>query len=140
MEGDSIRANGTKVVVGIWIDGAMRSISVTRAAIAGRVGREKAATMSDDERCAFVRTNLPLVVSAATVLLEGKGATENITLGGGSLVVSEGGRVGDRRRSDRRKSERRRRAAPGVSPTQREHRHIERRKTDRRQPADPAEA
>jgi len=140
MEGDSIRANGTKVVVGIWIDGAMRSISVTKAAIAGRVGREKAAVMSDEERCSFVRTNLPLVVAAAKVLLEGKGATENVTLGGGSLVVSEGGRIGDRRHNDRRNGERRRRAAPGVSPTQRERRHIERRKTDRRQPADPAEA
>jgi len=140
MEGDSIRANGTKVVVGIWIDGAMRSISVTKAAIAGRVGREKAAAMSDEERCSFVRSNLPLVVSAAKVLLEGKGATENVTLGGGSLVVSEGGRIGDRRHNDRRKGERRRRAAPGASPTQRERRHIERRKTDRRQPADPGEA
>lgn len=141
MEGDSIRANGSRVVVGIWIEGAMRSIAVSRAAIAARVGREAAQHMSDDERCAFVRSNLPLVVSAARALLEGRGPeVENVLLGPGALVVSDGGRIGDRRRVERRNGDRRHQVTPRPALAKGERRRSDRRKSERRQPAEPGES
>lgn len=136
MEGDSIRAKGSKVVVDIWIDGGIRSIAVSRSAIAAQVGRDVAAAMSDDERCAFVRAHLPLVVASARGVLDGKGPeVTDVALGAGALAVSAGGQVGDRRRGNRRNGDRRRIVTPREMLAVGERRRAQRRKSDRRLPA-----
>jgi hypothetical protein len=107
MEGDSIRASGTDTLVDIWIDGKMRAIRVSLEAIGAFSGFERAAAMTDEERCDFVRRNLPLVVSAAKTRLHELGpATESIPIESGQLPSPDGA-GGERRRIERRKSERR---------------------------------
>jgi hypothetical protein len=81
--------------------------------------------MSGDDRCEFVRTHLPLVVTAAkTRLRELDPGADVINIDAGQLPRSDG-QTGDRRKGDRRKSERRKPDAKGDRP--------ERRRTDRRQ-------
>ena len=65
MENDSIRASGANTLVDVWIDGKLRGISVSRGAIEAFLGlsHDKAAAMSDDERCDFVRKHWQLTSS-----------------------------------------------------------------------------
>ena len=65
MESDSIRASGSDTLVDIWIDGKLRAISISQEAIGAFLGFDRVEGMSDDDRCEFVRTHLPLVISAA---------------------------------------------------------------------------
>ena len=126
MENDSIRASGTDTLVDIWIDGKMRSICVSHEAIGAFVGFEQAAALTDDSRCEFVRTHLPLVITAAKARLRETGYLANtVTIDVGELPRPDG-QSGERRRSDRRKTERRKQSLPlGSKP--------ERRRGDRRQ-------
>jgi hypothetical protein len=65
MENDSIRASGNNTLVDIWIDGKLRGISIAREAIEAYVGFDRADGMTENDRCEFVRTHLPLVVKTA---------------------------------------------------------------------------
>ena len=124
MENDSIRASGTNTLVDIWIDGKLRAISVSPEAIGAFLGFDRAAEMSDDDRCEFVRKRLPLIVSAAKArLVETNPVAESVTLESGHLPRPDG-RVGDRRKGERRKDERRKAQRPKGLP--------ERRRGDRR--------
>ena len=126
MENDSIRASGTDTLVDIWIDGKMRSICVSHEAIGAFVGFEQAGALTDDSRCEFIRTHLPLVITAAKARLRETGYLANaVTIDVGELPRPDG-QSGERRRIDRRKDERRKQSVPlGSKP--------ERRRGDRRQ-------
>jgi len=125
MENDSIRTSGTNTLVDIWIDGKMRGICLSQEAIGAYIGFDRATGMSGDDRCEFVRTHLPLVVTAARARLrELDPAADVVSIEAGHLPRSDG-QTGDRRKSDRRKTERRKANSKGEHP--------ERRRTDRRQ-------
>jgi hypothetical protein len=131
MEGDSIRASGSETLVDIWIDGSMRSIVIVQEAIGAFLGFDRVAAMSDEDRCEFVRQNLPLVVSAAKTRLADLGpAAQSIPIESGDLPRPDGS-PGDRRNLERRRAERRvsDRGRPGGMP---ERRRGERRKGARR--------
>ncbi len=118
MENDSIRASGSQTLVDIWVNGKLRAISVTKLAIDAFVG-PSASGMSDDERCEFVRTHLPLIVTAVKARLRQENRDlEAVTLDAADLGV---------RGAERRKGERRKVRLPKESLP-----HGERRKTDRR--------
>ena len=126
MENDSIRTSGTNTLVDIWIDGKMRGISVSKEAIGSYLGFERAAGMSGDDRCEFVRTHLPLVINAAKSRLIDTGPDTDIVVIDGDHLPRRDGQSGDRRKGDRRKTDRRKAALPkGDRP--------ERRRSDRRQ-------
>lgn len=127
MENDSIRASGTDTLIDIWVEGKLRAISVTRAAIETFLGKASGA-MSDDDRCDFVRTHLPQVVTAVKAKLRnGNPTADSVEIEAGQL-----GGVGDRRKGDRRKSDRRKASRPAAELPQGERRRSQRRKDDRR--------
>ena len=126
MENDSIRSVGSDTLVDIWIEGKMRALCVSQEAIGAFLGFERAGGMSDLDRREFVRTHLPLIISAAKARLAEAGAdADALRIDVGQLPRSDG-RSGDRRLRDRRKTERRKTKVP--RPGQ-----LERRKSDRRQ-------
>jgi hypothetical protein len=110
METDSIRTSGEYTHVDLWVDGKMRSISVSRDAIADflRLTPDKAAALTDEDRREFVRMHLDLVVEKAKDWLRD-------TDPGASAVAIDadpgrgqpGAQAGDRRSGDRRKGDRR---------------------------------
>jgi len=126
MENDSIRSSGTSTLVDIWVDGKVRAISVSQAAIGAFLGFEEAHSLSERDRCEFVRNHLPLLVTAAQNRLRETDVTsDTVSIDVGDLPRSYG-RTGDRRKANRRKTDRRKIAQPrGNQP--------ERRKSDRRQ-------
>ena len=114
MENDSVRSMGESTLVDVWINGKMRSVCVSRAAIEGflKPSSQAAAAMSDDDRREFVRTHLAEVVEAAKDRLGGKDS------GAESILIEQLGpqpragfverrRGGDRRKGGRRGSDRR---------------------------------
>jgi hypothetical protein len=126
MENDSIRTSGSNTLVDIWIDGKMRGICVSKEAIGGYLGFDRAAGMSGDDRCEFVRTHLPLVVTAAkSRLIDTNPDADMVIIDGGQLPRRDG-QSGDRRKTERRKTERRKAASPKADGP-------ERRRSDRRQ-------
>ena len=126
MENDSIRSSGTNTIVDVWVDGKVRSISITRSAIGAYLGFDEAKTLSEDDRCEFVRNNLSLLMTAARNRLRELGpGTESVVIDTGDLPRSDG-RSGDRRATDRRKVERRQVKQPRDPK-------LERRKSERRQ-------
>ena len=126
MENDSIRSSGTNTLVDIWVDGKVRAISLSQAAIGACLGFEEARNLTERDRCEFVRNHLPLLVTAAqNRLREMDGTAESVAIDVGDLPRPDG-RSGDRRKINRRKTERRKTSQPkGHQP--------ERRKSDRRQ-------
>jgi hypothetical protein len=126
MENDSIRSSGSNTLVDIWIDGRMRGICVSQAAIGAYLGFERAGGMSDDDRREFVRTNLPLVLKAAKARLRETGPTADMIILDAGQLPRPDGLAGERRKKDRRKLDRRKVSRPrGDGP--------ERRRGDRRQ-------
>lgn len=126
METDSIRSSGTSTLVDIWVDGKVRAICVSQAAIGAFLGFDEARNLSERDRCEFVRNHLPLIVSAAKNRLHSTDvALDAVTIDVGDLP-REDGRTGDRRKTSRRKTERRKINQPRGNET-------ERRKSDRRQ-------
>ena len=107
METDSIRTNGENTLVDIWIDGKMRSISVSREAIAAflRLAPDRAAALADEDRREFVRTHLDLVVKTARDRLRetDPGATA-VAIDANPGRAQLGVQAGDRRKGDRRKA------------------------------------
>jgi hypothetical protein len=111
METDSIRTSGDNTLVDIWIDGKMRSISVSGEAIAAFLRRAPdQAALADEDRREFVRTHLDLVVNLARDRLRemDPGASAVVidaSPGRGQPGVLAGDRPGgDRRKGDRRKA------------------------------------
>ena len=112
METDSIRTSGENTVVDIWIDGKMRSVSVSGDAIAAflRLPPDKAVAVSDEDRREFVRMHLDLVVNKARDRLRGMDpGVSAIVIDAGpgrgqAGAESSGRRGGDRRKGDRRKA------------------------------------
>jgi hypothetical protein len=129
MESDSIRPSGSNTLIDLWIEGKMRAICISRAAIETFVGLKAPETMSEDERCEFVRTHLPQVVAAAKNELRQDPTADTVTLDAGQL-----GGAGERRKGERRKSERRKLSRPVESLPHGERRRGQRRTGDRRQP------
>lgn len=103
MENDSIRTSGNDTLVDIWINGKLRAICVTREGIDTYVGFDEAARMTDDRRCEFVRTHLPLVISAVKARLRDNPNADSVRIEAGQLSAGPERRKGERRRSDRRK-------------------------------------
>ena len=129
MENDSIRASGPSTLVDIWIDGKIRAICITREAIGAYLDFDQMAQMDEDERCAFIKNNLSLVVSAAKARLQTDPTAETVVLDASHLPRADG-KATDRRKSDRRKVERRKSSRPlGDQPDRRRttRRHGERR-------------
>jgi hypothetical protein len=104
MESDSIRASGNDTLIDIWVEGKLREICVTREAIETFLGPKAPLTMSEDDRCEFVRKHLPQVVAAAQTSLRGKAAAATIIIDAGQLSAAGDRRTGERRKSDRRKT------------------------------------
>jgi len=138
MDNDSIRSVGATTLVDIWIDGKLRSICVTRAAIEDSLGlgADQAKALSDDDRCEFVRQHMAAVVKAARDWLrDGNAAASSIIIDSGQLPRSaKAGGAAERRKADRRKTERRKvdRGRP-----EGERRQTVRRKVDRRRSTKP---
>jgi hypothetical protein len=110
METDSIRTSGENTVVDIWIDGKMRSVSVSGEAIAAllRLTPERAAALGDEDRVEFVRTHLDLVVNMARDRLRDMDSGAHaIAIDAGAGRGQAGVQAGERRNGDRRKGDRR---------------------------------
>jgi hypothetical protein len=110
MENDSIRSSGENTLVTIWIEGKLRAISVSRAAIAAflKLPSYSAGTLADDACREFVRTNLGTVTAAArNQLLDGDRDADIVVIDPGQAGREDGARAGDRRTGDRRKGDRR---------------------------------
>jgi len=111
MESDSLRSSGEFTVVDMWVEGKLRSISVSRSAIESFLRLPAGtSTMTDEDRREFVRTHLAQVVAAAKTQLQSMDAdTDSIVIDAAGSAPSEakGGadrrRGGDRRKGDRRK-------------------------------------
>jgi hypothetical protein len=143
MENDSIRASGGNTLVDVWIEGKLRGICVSRAAIETFLGlpAPRAEAMSEEDRCEFVRTHLSLVLTAAkTQLREGDPAAETIAIEAVQLGGEDGRRIGDRRKNERRKTDRRKAKNPQV-PRIGDRRRADRRAAERRKrPTKPRES
>ena len=104
MENDTVRTLGDNTLVDIWIEGKSRAITISRPAIEARTGE----SLTEAERCEFVRTNLGQVVRAASDILRSNPGADAIVIEagqlGGSARQSSGERRGggDRRKGDRR--------------------------------------
>lgn len=131
MENDSIRASGSNTLVDIWVNGKLRALTVTKAAIETYLGMRHPEGTTEDDRCEFVRTHLPRLAAAVKEQLAGNPTAEAITIESGQL-----GGVGDRRKAERRKADRRKLKTPTDKLPQGERRRSQRRTTERRQPND----
>ena len=128
MENDSIRASGTDTLVDVWVEGKLRAICITRAAIETFAGFDERTAMSEASRCEFVRTHLAKLVSAARARLrEGDPSRDEIIIDAGHL-----GGVSDRRKNERRKTDRRKLKLPADKLPHGERRHGDRRTGERR--------
>ncbi len=137
MENDSIRASGANTLVDIWIEGKLRAISISREAIEAYVGFDRADGMSENDRCEFVRTHLPLIVKAAAARLhETSPSADQVSIESGHLQ-NPAGETGNRRKAERRKADRRKSDRPKQDLPHGERRRGERRKRDRRRPVSP---
>ncbi|MFL6752886.1 MAG: hypothetical protein ACJ8D5_04200 [Sphingomicrobium sp.] len=131
MENDAIRCSGSNTLVDIWIDGKMRGVCVSKEAIGAILGFDHLAGMSDKDRCEFVRTHLPLIVTAAkTRLAATDPAAAEVVIDASALP--QAGRAEDRRKGQRRSTARRKTEKPADALPQRNRRRGERRKGDRR--------
>ena len=114
MENDSVRTIGDSTLVDMWLSGKVRSISVSREAIAEFKGLRAglAAALSDDERSEFVRTHLTLIATAAAARVKDDPDADTVTIETGQLRRDDVGKEPDRRHGgDRRKGDRRKRNA-----------------------------
>lgn len=134
MENDSIRASGSNTLVDIWIDGKLRAICISREAIDAFLGYDRAAELTENDRCEFVRMHLPLVVRTATTRLqETDPRADSVVIGSGDFP-NPSGRSGNRRKTERRKADRRKNDRPLTDLPHGERRRGERRKSERRGP------
>jgi hypothetical protein len=111
MESDTVRAMGDSTLVDLWIEGKFRAITVSRQAIESFIGlpTDGGSSLTEGDRCEFVRTHLGVIVNAAAAQLRSDPAADAIVIGEGQLGGDPIARVGERRTGDRRKGERRQR-------------------------------
>jgi hypothetical protein len=112
MENDSVRTIGDSTLVDMWLSGKLRSVSVSREAIAEFQGlpRGQAGSLSDDERSQFVRTHLTLIATAASARVKDSPDAETVSIETGQLRREDSSRASERRGGgDRRKGDRRKR-------------------------------
>jgi hypothetical protein len=136
MENDSIRASGGNTLVDVWIEGKLRAITVSRTAIEAFLALppDRAAAMSEEERCEFVRTHLPLVLTAAKAQLrQGNPGADSISVEAGQLGGDDRARAGDRRTAERRNGDRRN-PRNAEAPRLGDRRRGDRRTAERRKP------
>ena len=119
MENDSVRTIGDSTLVDMWLSGKLRSVSISRGALAEFKGMHagEANALSDDERSEFVRTHLTLIATAAAARLKDDPGAETVAIETGQLRREDASRAPDRRNSgDRRKGDRRKadRGPPGT--------------------------
>jgi hypothetical protein len=110
MENDSVRTSGENTLVDVWIEGKMRSICVSRRAIAAflQLPPERAPALAEEDCREFVRTHLNLVVNAAKDLLRSADPdTDTIIINGVLTSADKGAQTGDRRQGERRRGDRR---------------------------------
>lgn len=124
MENDSIRASGTDTLIDVWVEGKLRAISITKAAIETFIGASSRADLTDEGRCEFVRTHLPQLVTAVKTKLRATDPTAD-------MIVIDGGELGGA--GDRRKTERRKINLPPEKLPHGERRRGDRRRSSRRQ-------
>ena len=136
MENDTIRASGSNTLIDIWVDGKIRAICVTRAAIDTYLGT-KAGSATDAERCEFVRAHLPQITTAIRKKLRANPSAETVVVEGGELGGAER-RTSDPAKSERRKGERRRVNVPVEDLPYGDRRRSDRRKSSRRKSPDSA--
>ena len=129
MESDSIRASGSDTLIDLWVDGKLRSVCITRAAIETYLGPRAQLAMSEEERCEFVRSHMPLVIAAIKARLRNEPDAQAVTIDGGQFAGST-----ERRNTDRRKTERRKVVRPAKELPHGDRRRGDRRKSDRRKP------
>ena len=112
MENDSIRSSGENTLVTIWIEGKLRNISISRAAVESflKLPPDRAGTLTDDDCREFVRTHLGVVTAAArNQLLDTDPDAETVVIDGGRdrprgrRANRRAAAAGDRRKGDRRK-------------------------------------
>ena len=87
MDRDFIHCRGGTTLVEVWIEGKLRDISVSRAAIETCAEWAGGTTPISDLACReFVRTNLGRVVAAATIWLrETNPKADSVALDAGQL-------------------------------------------------------
>ena len=102
MDNDSIRSVGGNTLVEVWVDGRLRSICVTGAAIQEALGRDQAPDLSDNDRCEFVRKHMASIVAAARNRLRDDAGASTIVIDTGQLPRRGARRAGERRKTDRR--------------------------------------
>jgi len=110
MESDSLRSSGDFTVVDMWVEGKLRSISVSRAAIESFVRMPPGApAMTEEDRREYVRTHLAQIVAAAKTQLQSLDPdAESIVIDAAQSPISAEKPAADRRRgSDRRQGDRR---------------------------------
>jgi hypothetical protein len=108
MENDTVRSMGESTLVDVWINGRMRSVSVSRGAIETFLQPPPGApAMSENERCEFVRTHLATVVAAAKDRLAQNPAAETHLIDRLGSQEKAKGFVERRKGGDRRKGDRR---------------------------------
>ena len=113
MESDTVRILGDNTLVDLWIEGKFRAITIGRAAIERylQLTSDQAAAMSETDRREFVRTNLSLIVRAATARLHASPGADTIVIEGGQLGDPLDPPSGRRSGGDRRKGDPRQRNA-----------------------------
>src|SRR4051794_13798722 len=105
MENDSVRTIGDSTLVDMWLSGKLRSVSVSREALAEFKGLQpgQGSALSDDERSEFVRTHLTLIATAAAARLKDNPGAETVTIETGQLRREDSSRAAERRQTaDRR--------------------------------------
>ncbi len=129
MENDTIRSSGDTTLVDVWLNGRMRRICVARGAIEAELGLQagKAAALTDEERCAFVRAHMSAILTAARLRLREEPGAEIVTIDAGQIAPSANRRKGERRKSERRKAD-----DPRGIPPEGDRRKSVRRKAERR--------
>ena len=87
MTNEEVKPHGDATLVSIELDGMWRRITITREAIEEHLhlSSEKAAAMTEHERCEFVRTHLPYVFAAVRRKIRGSETARHIILRHGEL-------------------------------------------------------
>jgi hypothetical protein len=87
MKFESIVASGEDTLVEIELNGVWRRVSLSREAIEDHLlySPEISMAMTADQRCSFVRNNLPYVFAAVRRKIHGREDARNIWLTAGDL-------------------------------------------------------
>jgi hypothetical protein len=87
MNFEDIVASGENTLVRIEMNGIWRQVTISREAVEDFLlyPPEFSLAMTADQRCSFVRRNLPFVFAAARLKIHGRADARNIWLTAGDL-------------------------------------------------------